>query len=354
MTRILVVDDEEDTRDSLVDILFYAGYDVIAAEDGGAALEKASREDPDVILLDVMMPVMDGFEVLARLRQDPATGDIPVIMLTALSAARGEGTSIELGVDHYITKPFDPDMVKATVRVALRKVGAVTTPIRSKDLLLDEKLGGGLPLGSLTLIGGASSAGKSVFCQHLAYGAVEDEHSVAYLTSENNTRSLVSQMGSLGLDIESHLRAGNLRICPLQTSAPAGESVGLTGLLHDMENLPRQYKVVIVGAVTNLAAYIEERAIMDFFSSCKRLCSNGRTIILVAHSHAFDEQMLIRLRSLCDAHLSFRVENVGAKLVKVLEVHKIQNAEGLTGNVVSFEVEPGIGMRIIPISKARA
>ena len=90
------------------------------------------------------------------------------------------------------------------------------------------------------------------------------------------------------------------------------------------------------------------------FSSSKRICSGGKTIVLVAHSDAFNEQMLIRLRSLCDAHLSLRVEKSGAKLLKTLEVHKIHNAELLTGNIVGFEVEPKAGIRIVPIRKTQA
>ena len=90
MARVLVVDDETDLRNLVADILIDAGHDVIKAEDGGAALEKAWTEQPDIILLDVMMPVMDGFEVLTKLRQNPATRATPVVMLTAFPAAKGE------------------------------------------------------------------------------------------------------------------------------------------------------------------------------------------------------------------------------------------------------------------------
>ena len=111
--RILTADDKRKIRESLVDILFDAGYDLIEAEDGGEAFEKASHENPDVILLDVMMPMLNGFQLLERIRANPATESIPVILLTPLSADQGERTGSGLGVDHYITKPFDDDMVKA-------------------------------------------------------------------------------------------------------------------------------------------------------------------------------------------------------------------------------------------------
>ena len=86
MAKVLVADDERNVRLSLVYILFDAGYDVIEAEDGPMALEKACQEHPDLILLDVMMPGMDGFRVLEKIRENPATESIPVVMLTALPA----------------------------------------------------------------------------------------------------------------------------------------------------------------------------------------------------------------------------------------------------------------------------
>ena len=120
MTKVLVVDDEQDIRDLLVDTLSDAGYEVIEAKNGGSAIDKAFLELPDVILLDVWMPVMDGFEVLKKLRENPATEAIPVILLTALPQSHGSKPSWELGVRHYIEKPFDSDHVQLAVKVALR------------------------------------------------------------------------------------------------------------------------------------------------------------------------------------------------------------------------------------------
>ena len=90
MTKILVADDEQDVRDLLTDILLDSGYEVIEAADGGAALDKATSERPDLILLDVLMPVMDGLQVLRRLRENPAMEEIPVILLTAFPVKEDE------------------------------------------------------------------------------------------------------------------------------------------------------------------------------------------------------------------------------------------------------------------------
>ena len=94
-------------------------------------------------------------------------------------------------------------------------------------------------------------------------------------------------------------------------------------------------------------------AIIDFFSRCKGLCDEGRTLILVAHSYAFEEEMLSRTRSLCDARFRLRLEQVGDRMVKLMEVLKVRGADRPTGDVVSFDIEPKVGMRIIPLAKAR-
>ena len=109
----------------------------------------------------------------------------------------------------------------------------------------------------------------------------------------------------------------------------------------------------MVDDITDLANESREQVIMSFFSTCKRLCDSGRTIIVVARSYAFDAELLRRLHALCDSHLALSSEKIGEKMVKMLEVRKTQNAELSTGNVVSFEVVQGIGMRIVPGAKVK-
>ncbi len=250
---------------------------------------------------------------------------------------------------------LEPGMVKAAVKVALRAAMIPNTPIKVGNLRLDEKLGGGIPHGSLTLIEGTSSAGKSVLCQHLMFGALQDGHQVACFTSEDSAQSLITQMGSIGLNVSRNVRTGSLRVVPLHEPKP-DEDCGalLSTLAEEMERLPRQTKLIAVDSITNLASVSHESAVSGFFSRCKRLCGSGRTILLVVHSFAIDERMLVRLGSLCDGHLRLSVENIGDRQVRVMEVSKIRNASQATGNIVSFEVEPGFGMKIIPISKAKA
>lgn len=106
--RVLVVDDDELTRDILTTILDLEQFDVDVAEDGEAALAHVAAQRPDVVVLDVMMPGMDGYEVCRRIKDDPATGDLPVVLLTARDTDDDRRRGHEAGCDAYLTKPFSP------------------------------------------------------------------------------------------------------------------------------------------------------------------------------------------------------------------------------------------------------
>jgi two-component system phosphate regulon response regulator PhoB len=118
---ILLIDDERD----LIELVRYnverEGFDVIATHDGREGLEIARKHHPELILLDVMMPGMDGLEVCRALRRDPATERTPVIMLTARASESDRVVGLELGADDYLTKPFSPRELVARVKAVLRR-----------------------------------------------------------------------------------------------------------------------------------------------------------------------------------------------------------------------------------------
>jgi flagellar protein FlaH len=218
---------------------------------------------------------------------------------------------------------------------------------------VDDKLGGGIPIGSLCLVEGHGDAGKSVLCQHLTHGTLgSGQTSVAYYTTENSIRSLIAQMDSLSLTTLDYFLCDHLRIYPLAFSSGSCRKIFKLLTIH-FSRLPDNFKLVIVDSITLLISHSKPVHIIDFFSECKDLCEKGRSIILVAHSYAFEEDMLSRTRSVCDARLKLRLEEVGDRMVKLLEVLKVRGADRPTGDVVSFDVEPKLGMRIIPLSKAR-
>ncbi len=122
---ILVVEDEAHIRRVLEYNLKLDGFEVYLAEDGATGLKLAHEKNPDVILLDWLMPVMNGLQILAELKADSSTEHIPVFMLTAKGMISDVTQAIEIGADDYITKPFNPIQLGKTIREKLEKCAKV-------------------------------------------------------------------------------------------------------------------------------------------------------------------------------------------------------------------------------------
>ncbi|MCS6711012.1 response regulator transcription factor [Brachybacterium sp. EF45031] len=134
-TRILVVDDDQAIAEMVSIVLRGKGFDVVTSPDGASALEALGGIDPDVVLLDLMLPGMDGIEVCRRLRE---VSDVPVIMLTARSDSADVVEGLEAGADDYLTKPFDPDVLVARIRARVRRSETPTTErLAIGDLTID-------------------------------------------------------------------------------------------------------------------------------------------------------------------------------------------------------------------------
>jgi two-component system alkaline phosphatase synthesis response regulator PhoP len=140
--RILVVDDDKSIVKVLVGYLEQSGYQVIAAYDGDSALHALRRERPDLILLDLMMPNRDGWEVTQIVRADKTLATTPIIMLTARIEDTDKIVGLELGADDYIPKPFNPREVVARVKALLRRVRLDQSPNVAPHVLVN----GGLKL----------------------------------------------------------------------------------------------------------------------------------------------------------------------------------------------------------------
>jgi putative two-component system response regulator len=119
-STILIVDDESAGRETLEALLVAHGYTLLFASNGTEALEQATSATPDLILLDVMMPGMDGFEVCRRMRQNPLLAEVPIIMLTALDDQDSRIEGIEAGADDFISKPFNRTELRARIRTITR------------------------------------------------------------------------------------------------------------------------------------------------------------------------------------------------------------------------------------------
>jgi DNA-binding response OmpR family regulator len=117
--RILLVDDEVDLVEVVKLRLETVGYEIIPAYDGQEALDKARSEKPDLIILDLMLPKMDGYKVCGLLKKDPRYSGIPIIMFTARAQEDDEALGREMGADAYITKPFEPQALIAKIKELL-------------------------------------------------------------------------------------------------------------------------------------------------------------------------------------------------------------------------------------------
>lgn len=116
MRRILVIEDQEDNRAILRDLLAASGFAYLEATDGRAGVEAAERERPDLILMDIQLPEIDGYDATRRIKANPALADIPIIAVTSYALSGDEAKAREAGCDDYVTKPYSPRALIAKVR----------------------------------------------------------------------------------------------------------------------------------------------------------------------------------------------------------------------------------------------
>jgi len=114
--RILVVEDQEDNRQILRDLLGNAGYELTEVDNGEDALASVAAERPDLILMDIQLPIMDGYEATRRIKADPATRAIPIIVVTSYALSGDDNKARAAGCDAYITKPYSPRQLLAKVK----------------------------------------------------------------------------------------------------------------------------------------------------------------------------------------------------------------------------------------------
>jgi len=127
MKKILVVDDEKDVLSLVRRILIRGGFEVISASDGKEGLAKVYSEAPDLMILDINMPEMDGWEVCRKIRGDPLYKHLPIIMLTVRRTKKDQLKGFDFGGDEYITKPFSPTELIARVKTVLQRASGKTS-----------------------------------------------------------------------------------------------------------------------------------------------------------------------------------------------------------------------------------
>ena len=186
--KILIVDDDVDTLRLVGLMLQRQGYQIVAASNGSQGLEKAFEERPDLILLDVMMPDMDGFEVTRRLRKNPATSAIPILMFTAKAQLDDKVAGFEVGADDYLTKPTHPNELQAHVKALLAR----KTPNKTGEIAVTPNEKRGYVIGVLSARGGL---GVSSVASNVASGLHTRAQADVVLAE------MTPGQGTLGMDL---------------------------------------------------------------------------------------------------------------------------------------------------------
>jgi DNA-binding response OmpR family regulator len=201
--RILLVEDEPRTRETIALYLQREGYDVATAEDGLRAIEVARESDPHLVVLDLMLPRMDGLEVCRTLRE---RGDPAIIMVTARSTEDDKLTGLDLGADDYVTKPFSPRELMARIRAVLRRAaeedvieaGTMTVDRLRREVRVEGESVPVTPTEFRLLEVLARSAGRTFTRQELVSRALGDEYDGLDRTVDVHIMNLRKKLGEAG------------------------------------------------------------------------------------------------------------------------------------------------------------
>ncbi len=135
MSKILVIDDDTAINELIKINLELCGYDVICSYDGTIGFALAKQELPDLVILDVMMPEVDGYTVAKRIRENDETKNTPILMLTALGMVQDKVKGFDIGVDDYLVKPFEMDELRVRVRALLKRTNSIPESLATKEIL---------------------------------------------------------------------------------------------------------------------------------------------------------------------------------------------------------------------------
>jgi flagellar protein FlaH len=348
--KIAVITNDHQSIALAQSVLEHKGYNVLIVEDPTRGMSMVAAEKPHLIILDSMLPGVSEGDFIRHLRTDPATSYIPIALLITEEEFEELAIGDQTWVDGYLVKPLDEEELMLRLLSLLKSNERKKPIISSGNGELDSKMGGGIPVGSLTLIEGTSGAGKSVLSQQIIWGSLKDGFQLSLFTSENTVKSLVRQMQSLDLDILDFLLLGRLKVYSMELARLGREAP--FRLLRAIKS-ESDRDLVIIDSLTGAIDLSSKDEIVSFFEESKRICAAGASVIIILHSNAVSPEVSMRIRSICDAHLQLRTEDDGKRVIKMLEVTKVRGGGNITGSIISFDVEPGWGMRVIPVNKVR-
>ncbi|HEX8992975.1 MAG TPA: response regulator [Anaerolineales bacterium] len=295
--KILIIDDDVDTLRLVGLMLQRQGYQISAATSGEQGLEKAFAEKPDVILLDVMMPEMDGYEVARRLRRNPASSQTPILLFTAKTQLDDKVAGYEAGADDYLTKPTHPAELQTHIRALLGRVH----PKRTDEVAVARKEPQNRVIGVLATRGGL---GASTLACNLAGGLYTRTHADVILAE------LTPGHGTLGMDLGTPNPSGlNDLLCgkPVEITREKVESLlvshgsGLRLLLasenpHDVHLISQvENYAALVPALATLAHYVVidlGAGLPPFVEKLLPLCAD-RIVVLEGSSNVIAQSKML-------------------------------------------------------------
>lgn len=333
--KILIVDDDLDTLKLVGTTLEREGYDIVAASDGEKALQQVAAERPSLILLDVMMPKMDGYEVTRRLKNDPTTASIPIILFTAKAQVGDKVEGLELGADDYMTKPTHPAELVARVRAMLKRpVTGVTgaLPILEEDqphqsiAILASK--GGQGASSLAVNLGYAlrqRSGGDVIVAELRPGRGDMGLLLGFESGEELSQLLRMQPDNIRLqDVDESLKKHKSGIRVLAASAKPSDA-SLLAAADQME------------AITKALARLAPLAVIDlgtgFPAAAQNVVRHSSRVIVVTEPYPLNVPRTVALLQ--------DLEEAGTDHRKILTVsiNKVRTDQNLSGS----ELEKALG-----------
>ena len=343
--KILIVDDDLDTLRLVGLLLQRKGYQITAADNGIQAIEKARQELPDLILLDVMMPELDGIEVLKRLRAQIETSNTPIIMFTAKSQVEDKVTGFELGADDYLTKPTHPAELTARVRTLLARSAGKKLTATERPALRDKG-------NVVCVIGARGGLGVTTVAANLSL-ALQQAEGKPVVVAE-----LVPGTGSLGLMFG--LQVKDDLIALLRKDAAVISEIDLRNALVEHESglsvLPSTYQASDakyrssgdqMAAIVDRLAYMFDQVVVDLGSGLspgneKVLEKTDSVIVVIDPIMATITQTRALLEEL-------RMKVLGLGAIKLVLVNRVKLEQQLTPREIQNQLGHSVAASIAPM-----
>ena len=223
---------------------------------------------------------------------------------------------------------------------------------------LDTKLAGGIPFPSLIVIEGDHGTGKSVVAQQFIYGALRSSLKVIVVTTESTTIGYIKRMEQAGFPILDYYIMGKLTIYSTQIPgikwAREISRLLLTLTSNYMVLKIDHYDVFVIDSLSHLATYSGPNEVLDFFTTIRQITDRGKLIIITIHPGTIKEDLLTRIRAVCDGYFRLRNAVVGGRYVKIMNIVKLKGAPTVFDSNITFDVDPAFGIKLIPIALAKA